>query len=277
MKTLLHFSVFCLFLVYLIPNSNAVTYEEDTKLNKEQKQAFSKFKARVTPKLSYDYQKEDLFLIRYLRAKKFDIAKAEEYILTQMKWRRDTNMETIHKENWSDMIHDYPMRVDHEGVDREGRPLIVYELGDWDIRKAAVAGKMDRIVRWTIKNWDMARIKIRELELQGKNVTRWTMVLDLKNMNAVSNVNPASLPYYLATALGYDGHFPNWSNTIFLLNTPNLFETVLSLVKPVLDKNTRDSLMVYGKNPGEWGPILKAAVDPKYLPKRYGGQKEDPN
>jgi hypothetical protein len=38
----------------------------------------------------------------------------------------------------------------------------------------------------------MARIKIRELELQGKNVTRWTMVLDLKNMNAVSNVNPAS-------------------------------------------------------------------------------------
>jgi hypothetical protein len=51
-----------------------------------------------------------------------------------MKWRRDTNMETIHKENWSDMIHDYPMRVDHEGVDREGRPLIVWELGDWDIR-----------------------------------------------------------------------------------------------------------------------------------------------
>ncbi len=63
----------------------------------------------------------------------------------------------------------------------------------------------------------------------------------------------------------------------FISKAPNLFETVLSLVKPVLDKNTRDSLMVYGKNPGEWGPIIKAAVDPKYLPKRYGGQKEDPN
>lgn len=68
----------------------------------------------------------------------------------------------------------------------------MWELGDWDLRKAALAGKTDRIVRWTLKNWDAGRKRVRELELQNKNVTRWTMILDLKNINAITNVNSAS-------------------------------------------------------------------------------------
>jgi len=266
----------CVTFLSLVAFASAITFEQDTVLTKQQSQAFKKFKERVTPKLLIDWQKEDLHLLRFLRAKKFDVNKAEEFILAQMKWRRDNKMETIHTEDFSDLESTgYGMRV--SGVDRDGRPLIVWELGDFDLRKAALAGKTDRVIRWTFRNWDAGRRAVRDLELQNKNVTRWTMVLDLKNINAVTNVNSASFPYYIAASLGYDLHWPHWGDNIYLINTPGLFETVLTLVKPGLAQGTRDSLHVFGKGKeAEWGPALKAAVDDSQLPQRYGGLKEDP-
>lgn len=58
---------------------------------------------------------------------------------------------------------------------------------------------------------------------------------------------------------------------------PGLFETVLTLTKPGLAPGTRDAIIVFGKGKeAEWGPALKAAVDPSQLPQRYGGLLEDP-
>jgi hypothetical protein len=263
-----------LLIAFAAASTVAITFEQDTKLTKTQAQAFDKYKSRVLPKLTEDYQKEDHFLLRYLKAKNFDVQKGEDYILTDMKWRRDYKMDTIHNEDWSDMEKEYTMRV--EGNDRDGRPLVIWELGDWDLRKAALAGKMDRVVRWTLKNWDMGMVKVRELQHQGKNITRWTMVLDLKNINPVTNVNPASLPYYISVSPSYHGHFPGLGDHIYLLNTPGIFQAVLGAVRPLLDDETRDHLKVHGKNEAQWLPILKQRVDLDQLPKRYGGTKEDP-
>jgi len=249
----------------------SVNYEQDTTLTRKEAQAFQKFKNRVIPKVKLDYQKEDLFLLKFLKVKNYDVNKAEENFLREMKWRADYNIEGIHEEDFSDVSKESGMRV--EGTDREGRPLIIWELGDFDLRKYSIAGKTDRIVRWTFKNWDHAFQKVREASNAGRNATRWTMILDLSNINAITNVNPASFPYYISASLGYDQHWPGYGDRIFLINTPGLFETVLALVRPGLAQDTRENLMVFGKT--GWKEAVDAVIDPNMLPQRYGGTRED--
>jgi hypothetical protein len=97
--------------------------------------------------------------------------------------------------------------------------VIYIDLGDWDLRAAALSGKTERLMRWVFKNWDEARIKVRELGLAGKNVTRWLMIVDLKNINAITNVNLESFPFHLGVATGYDLHFPGMGDRTLVVNS----------------------------------------------------------
>jgi hypothetical protein len=66
-------------------------------------------------------------------------------------------------------------------------------LGEWDVRKAVVAGKLPRLIRYTNKMWDEARKAIWNEYSQGKNVTRWTMIMDMSKINAAQQVNPQGI------------------------------------------------------------------------------------
>jgi hypothetical protein len=79
--------------------------------------------------------------------------------------------------------------------------VLRWDLGDWDVRKAVVAGKLPRLIRYTMKMWDEARIKLNELAREGKNVTRWTMILDMKNINVDQHINPRGIKFNVDSQL----------------------------------------------------------------------------
>lgn len=63
--------------------------------------------------------------IIFLRIKKYiasnnDVDAAEKMILDNLKWRKERNMDGIHKEDWSDMESLYPYII--KGLDKEGKP-----------------------------------------------------------------------------------------------------------------------------------------------------------
>ena len=58
-----------------------------------------------------------------------------------------------------------------------------------------------------------------------------------------------------------------------LLNTPQVFEVVLNLIRPVISPQTREALKVYGNNKEEWDSIVYADITRDQLPKEYGGTK----
>jgi len=271
MEKIWNLSVFLILFAFHVILSEAVSFDADTSLNAGQAQALKQFKKRVLPKLKRDFEKEDIYLVQFLRAKKFDVDRAEEFILSEAKWRTEQGFDTVHKENWEDMECCYTVR--HEGVDREGRPLVLYDLGSWDVRAAVLAGKRDRLVKWMFKNIDMARIRARDLGKQGKNVTRFDIIFDLKGFNLATHLTASAIPVYVISGAGFDRHFPNMADSIFTISTPAIFEAVLSVVKPVLAQGTRDSLQIYGQS--DWVEKIRERIDPKQLIKRYGGTKDE--
>lgn len=268
-KSLLFCAFFCLSLVI---TANCYSYEEDTKLTKAQAAALEKLKKSVVPKLKRDFEKDEIYLLQFLRAKQFDPKKAEQYLLSESQWRTDYKMDTIHSEDFSDMEREYPFKV--SGLDNKGQPILYMDLGIWDIRKAVLGGKGKKLVRWFLKLHDEARIKVREEQLKGKKVTRYVYLVNMDGANGVTNVEANSMPIYVEFATGFVGHYPNLSDTIYLIKTPALFEVVLTLAKQAAPP-LKELLDVKGHSEAEWKPVMRKNIKPATLPKRYGGDAPD--
>ena len=111
-----------------------------------------------------------------------------------------------------------------------------------------------------------------------------TTIIDLENVslgtlwNWRRHLQEAST---LATA-----NYPETLSTIVVVNSPSFFPTVWGWVKvssltaselfttevvgkPWFDEGTRNKIYVLGKDPG---PTLRSLIDPKDLPKPYGGE-----
>jgi len=241
-------------------------------LTKSQAVALEMLKKSVVQKLKRDFEKDDIYLLQFLRAKNFDPSKAEKYLLSESQWRTDYKMDTIHSEDFRDMEAEYPFKV--SGYDNKGQPIIYGDLGIWDIRKAVLSGKGKKLIRWAIKIFDEARIKVREEQLKGKKVTRYLPLVNLDGANSVTNVEPNSMPIYAQFAVAYVGHFPNMSDTIYAIKTPSLMEVVIKLVISVAPP-FKELLFVRGFNEADWKPILRKIINPAILPKRYGGDAPD--
>jgi len=181
-------------------------------------------------------------------------------------------MDTIHNEDFSDMEREYPMRV--SGYDNKGQPILYFDLGIWDIRKAVLGGKGKKIVRWFMKLNDEARIKVREEQLKGKKVTRYLILVNLEGASGVTNAEPNSMPIYVEWAVGFVQHFPNMSDTIYVIKTPAIFDVVIALAKQAAPP-LKELLDTKGQNEAEWKPILRNLIKPSQLMKRYGGDAPD--
>lgn len=56
---------------------------------------------------------------------------------------------------------------------------------------------------------------------------------------------------------------------------PPSFSIVLDLVRPMLNKPTRDALRIYSYNQREWKPVLDQEVSPDQRTREFGGTRSD--
>lgn len=64
--------------------------------------------------------KKDVYLIRWLRSKYFNIRDAEKMLMDHLKWRKDNKIDRIMKEDFSDMDNKYKYHL--ETHDKESKP-----------------------------------------------------------------------------------------------------------------------------------------------------------
>ncbi|XP_035705333.1 SEC14-like protein 4 isoform X2 [Folsomia candida] len=213
--------------------------------------------------------KEDIYLVKWLRARKFDVDKAVEFLNRHLSWRDSTNFDKLDDSDFQDFIHDYPYEI--VGQDKEGKPILHCYLGDWDFRKAALAGKMDKMILYASKMFNDAWLKVRDLQQSGQNVTRYVIVIDVGKINIRQHINPASMPFYIGVVLSYERNFPKQGSNIWVVNTPRIFEVALTLARSVMDEETKATFKVYGNNREEWTSVLREYIEPDQLTRTFGG------
>ncbi|ODN02368.1 SEC14-like protein 2 [Orchesella cincta] len=253
----------------------SISFEEDTRLTIDQAEILAKFRKRVQPILSRKYMEESIYLVRWLRARQFDINRAEEMLRQHLKWRTDNNLDNIENEDWQLFETEYP--INQEGFDKQGRPLVQVNFGEWNLRKAAITGRMNKLIRWTYKFFEDASKRVREQQTEGKNVTQFTAVMGLDGFSPLTHTCALCMRYYFTLLNVYEEQYNGNIDKTHALGVIEPVRVVIRLVLPLLSENTKQGMVFWGTNRDEWKAGLKRDIEGSQLIQTFGGTLDATN
>jgi hypothetical protein len=213
---------------------------------------------------------DDAMLLRFLRARKFDIVKAKEMLLDCEKWRVEFDVEDI-VQNFDfkelEVVNKYYPQYYHK-TDKDGRPVYIQRLGQLDIKALYAATTTERQLQRLVFEYEKSRTDRLPgcSAAVGYPVETYCTVLDL---GGVSLTNFYRVKDYISAASSIgQNRYPETMGKFFIINAPWAFSAVWAIVKPWLDEVTIAKVVILGAN---YKDALMEQIPKENLPKEFGG------
>jgi hypothetical protein len=217
------------------------------------------------------------FLLRWLRARKFDMAAAYKMLEGDVGWRREMGIRELMKQHPREILGCDPgdavkeLAIVLQGNDKEGRPIFFQNAKDWWVDRLIKKTTQPQYMRYHLWKQEVAaELAVRQSEKTGQHIDTFCVVIDLKNMS-MSQITRAFYKLITAIAKMDSDHFPERLGPLYIINAPRMFTFVWGGIKPALDERTRNKLKLIGTNYEE---ELLGIIDSDQLPPEYGGTGE---
>lgn len=241
-------------------------------LSAQQKQVLEKFRENVKDVLKP--KQGDYFLLRWLRARNFDVKKAEKMLRDALKWRQEIGADTI--------LEDFqPVEVLEKyhtggvlGRDKEGCPIYIDPYGLLDIKGLLRSVKKYDIIRkFTYVMESICKMCEAESNKQGKHIEQFSVIYDMDQVGLNHMWKPA-VDMYLDIINTAESRYPEVLRRVFVINSPKIFPVIWSVVRPLLHENTAKKVVVLS---GNYTEALLKEISADNLPACYGGTLTDPD
>ncbi|CAG9533467.1 unnamed protein product [Cercopithifilaria johnstoni] len=211
----------------------------------------------------------DAHLLRFLRARDFDVARASDMVQKSVKWRKQHNVDKILQEFEAPSIlkQFFPGCWHHN--DKKGRPVFVLRLGKLDMKGLLRTCGMETIMKFTLSVVEQGLIKTaKATEMLGAPISTWTLLVDLEGLSMRHLWRPG-IQALLRIIEVAEAHYPETMGLVLIARAPRVFPVLWTLISPFIDENTRKKFMI---NAGE--PViseLKKYIEKQYIPEFLGG------
>lgn len=239
----------------------------------EEREKIDELRGRVEKELVTDEQRNDFFLIRWLRARNMHVDKAEEMLRKSLAWRKETEADVILDND------DFPDKYKKKfmfgvfGEDNEGCPILLLPAGRHNHRMLIEAEGMEACMRWNIVWMEKVMNIIKERrEKTGNPVYTYHEIIDMDYYSYKSFTYKPAITYILETQRMFDENYPDVLKSVTVINAPKIFALLFALIKPMLPKETLDKLTIFGRNEDAWKEFFVQKEFPMHkFPSRWGG------
>eukprot|EP00090_Calanus_glacialis_P033491 TRINITY_DN5564_c0_g1_i1.p1 TRINITY_DN5564_c0_g1~~TRINITY_DN5564_c0_g1_i1.p1 ORF type:complete len:748 (-),score=209.54 TRINITY_DN5564_c0_g1_i1:285-2528(-) len=218
----------------------------------------------------------DPVVLRFLRARDFNVEKGREMLSSSLIWRKKHGVDKILFEYQEPaVIKDYFPGGWHH-YDMEGRPVFVLRLGQMDAKGIIRSVGEEGLTKLTLHICEEG-LKLTEESAHrlNKPISTWTMLLDLEGLNMRHLWRPGvkALLHIIEIC---EANYPETLGRVLIIRAPRVFPILWTLVCPLIDETSRGKFLFYAgtDNRGEqfMGPGgLKEYVPEERIPDWLGG------
>ncbi|KAJ8385956.1 hypothetical protein AAFF_G00177770 [Aldrovandia affinis] len=216
----------------------------------------------------------DQFLLRWLRARNFNVQKAEAMLRKHLEFRKHMKADTITTEWKPPEVIEKHLSGGMCGYDRDGNPIWYDVIGPVDPKGLMLSASKQDFIKSKVRDCEMLQ---KECDLQtekvGRNVEGITMIYDCEGLGLKHLYKPA-IETYGEVLIMFEENYPEGLKRLFVIKAPKLFPVAYNLIKHFLCEETRRKISILG---GNWQEVLKKHIDPEQLPAVYGGTLTDPD
>ncbi|KAK4875148.1 hypothetical protein RN001_011570 [Aquatica leii] len=213
---------------------------------------------------------DDYFLVRWLRARSWNVEAAEKMLRASLQWRLfwdvDDGLKTWEPPKALGLY--YPSGS--TGCDKNGSPVIFVPFSGLDIIGILHCSSKQDMIKLTIQ------ILEQYLEIaRTTSANNIVVIFDMDGFNLKHYAWRPAAEVVIALLQMYEANYPEILKACYIINAPAVFAVAFTVVKRFLNDYTLGKISIFKSDPRKWRKVLREHIPPEILPKYYGGDLVD--